>query len=106
MVLSPHTGRALTEAALGAAPIVAYDIDWQSELIESGVTGELVEFGDWEALSDATVKFLKDRSYARKMGDQVRLRALEMMDPVKLNQHEINQYEKLIRVRSYKRQVI
>ena len=31
VVVSPHTGRALLEAALGSAPIVAYDIDWQSE---------------------------------------------------------------------------
>ena len=36
------TGRALAEAALGGVPIVAYDIDWHSEAVETGVTGELV----------------------------------------------------------------
>ena len=97
VVLSPHTGRALTEAALGAVPIAAYDVDWQAEVIETGVTGELVEFGDWMALSSAAVKLLTDRAYARKMGDNVRSRVLEMMDPVKLNQHEIDEYDKLIR---------
>ena len=38
-VLSPHTGRALSEAALAGVPIVAYDIDWQSEIIENEETG-------------------------------------------------------------------
>ena len=29
VVMSPHTGRALSEAALGNVSVVAYDIDWQ-----------------------------------------------------------------------------
>lgn len=95
-VVSPHTGRALTEAALGAAPVAAYDVDWQYELIETGVTGELVHFGDCQALSAATARLLGDRSYARRMGDNLRNRVMEMMDPVKLNRHEQAEYEKLI----------
>jgi len=38
--------------ALGAAPVVAYDIDWHSDLIESGVTGELVAYKDHVGLAD------------------------------------------------------
>ena len=33
LVISPHTGRALCEAALAGSLIVAYDIDWQKEII-------------------------------------------------------------------------
>jgi glycosyltransferase involved in cell wall biosynthesis len=87
-VVSPHTGRALSEAALGGVPIVAYDIDWQSELIQTGVTGELVPNLAWEKLVDALDRFLLDPNYARSMGMAVRKRALEMMNPEKLNQHE------------------
>jgi glycosyltransferase involved in cell wall biosynthesis len=47
-VLSPLTGRALSESALGAAPIVAYDLDWQGDLIHTGETGELFP---WHALA-------------------------------------------------------
>lgn len=97
VVLSPHTGRALTEAALGAAPIAAYDIDWQAELIETGVTGELVSFGNWRALAASTIKLLSDRAYARNVGENLRGRVLEMMDPAKLDEHERQQYEKLLR---------
>jgi glycosyltransferase involved in cell wall biosynthesis len=96
VVVSPHTGRALSEAALGAVPIVAYDVDWQGELIETGITGELVPHLDWEKMADAAERFLTDQVYARSMGNNVRKRALEMMDPAMLNQHERNQYTALL----------
>jgi glycosyltransferase involved in cell wall biosynthesis len=97
VVLSPHTGRALTEAALGGAPVVAYDIDWQPELIKTGITGELVEYGNTHDFAEATIKLLRDASYAKKLGNKLREVVLEMMDPEKLNQHERNEYNKLIK---------
>jgi glycosyltransferase involved in cell wall biosynthesis len=96
VVISPLTGRALSEAALGAAPIVAYDLDWQADLIETGVTGELVRFRDVDALGRAALKLLAEPDYARAMGKAVRERALEMLDPVKLNEHERATYTKLL----------
>jgi glycosyltransferase involved in cell wall biosynthesis len=96
VVISPHTGRALGEAALGAAPIVAYDVDWQSEIIESGQTGELVPFGDIKALAEATIKLIVNRSYARFLGTRVRERALSMLDREALNSHERTEYGKLL----------
>lgn len=95
VALSPHTGRALTEAALGGVPIVAYDIDWQSELIKTGQTGELVEYNNWSAMADATMKILDNPIYAEGMGRNVRKAVMEMMDPGKLCEHERNEYEKL-----------
>jgi glycosyltransferase involved in cell wall biosynthesis len=95
VVLSPHTGRALTEAALGGAPIVAYDIDWQPELIKTGDTGELVAYKNWHAMANAASKFLDDPVYAKKMGQNVRRAATDMMDIEKLNEHERKEYDKL-----------
>ncbi len=95
VVLSPHTGRALSEAALGAAPIVAYDVDWQGELVRAGATGELVPCGDWIRMAEAARRLLTDLNYARRLGDNARTSALEMMDPQALNRHEIDQYEAL-----------
>lgn len=97
VVLSPITGRALTESALAGIPIVAYDIDWQSELIKTGETGELVEYKNWKAMADSVIKLLKNPLYAKLMGQNVRIAALEMMDPEKLNEHERNEYDKLFR---------
>ncbi|HEY5106455.1 MAG TPA: glycosyltransferase [Caulobacteraceae bacterium] len=95
-VISPHTGRALSEAALAAAPIVAYDVDWQSELVQTGVTGELVPNLKWEEMAKATERFLADPDYARTMGRAARRRALEMLDPEALDQHEREQYAALL----------
>ena len=95
-VVSPHTGRALTEAALGTAPIVAYDVDWQSELIETGVTGILVPHGDVHAMAGAVAQLLTDRAQARGFGVAVRDRALELLDPEALDEHERQEYRKLL----------
>lgn len=96
-VVSPITGRALSEAAFGAAPIVAYDLDWQGELIKTGETGELVPARDWMKMADSVERFLTDATYARRMGAAVRKRAFEMLDPATLDQHERDEYEKLLR---------
>jgi glycosyltransferase involved in cell wall biosynthesis len=95
-VVSPITGRALTEAALAAAPVVAYDIDWQREMVETGVTGELVPHLAIKEMASAVVRFLDDRVYARAMGDAIRQRAMMMLDPELLNQHERDQYSLLL----------
>jgi glycosyltransferase involved in cell wall biosynthesis len=96
-VLSPITGRALSEVAFGAAPIVAYDTDWQRELIETGVTGELVPHRSWIEMADALERFLNEPAYARAMGEAARKRALEMLDPDVLDQHERDQYLALLK---------
>ena len=95
-VLSPHSGRALCEAALAGAPIVAYDFEWQSELITAGKTGELVGDGDIKAMADSVIKYFSNPDYAKRMGENVRVKALEMMDPIKLCEHEKNEYDKLL----------
>jgi glycosyltransferase involved in cell wall biosynthesis len=94
-VISPLTGRALSEAAFGAAPIVAYDLDWQGDLIQSGRTGELVPFRDTEAMASALLRLIEDPAYAAAMGSGARERAREMLDPERLNQHERDEYARL-----------
>lgn len=95
-VISPLTGRSLTEAAFGAAPIVAYDLDWQGELIKTGDTGELVPFRQWEGLAAGVQRFLADPAYARQVGQAARAWAREMLDPVMLDAHERHEYARLL----------
>ena len=96
VVISPHTGRALSETALAALPIAAYDIDWQGEIIVNEKTGLLVPYPELEKLSEATERLLSDRPFAKKLGESLRFKALEMLDPKKLNAHEIAEYESLL----------
>lgn len=97
VVISPFMGRALTEAALSAKPIVAYDIDWQSELIQTDRTGVLVPYKDWRKMADAVGRLLKDEPYATQLGNNARECVLKMMDPATLAAHERESYERLLK---------
>ncbi len=96
LVLSPHMGRGLTEACLAGAPIVAYDYDWQGEIIRNGETGELVPNGSSSQMAKRALWLLENPDEASKRGDAARRLAIEMMDPEKLNRHEIEAYERLL----------
>jgi glycosyltransferase involved in cell wall biosynthesis len=86
----------LTEAALGAAPVVAYDIDWQGEMILDGETGRLVQHGDLRAMAEATAELLADPARAADLGRRLRELARTMLDPQALDDHEREQYARLI----------
>ncbi len=96
LVLSPHMGRALAEACLAGAPIVAYDYDWQGEIIHSEDTGELVPNGDWKKMAEKALWMLENPEEASRRGGAARHLALEMMSPENLNRHEIEAYENLL----------
>jgi glycosyltransferase involved in cell wall biosynthesis len=96
-VISPLTGRALAEAALGGAPVVAYDVDWHSELIVDGETGELVPYFDIMALADALERLLDDPSRARRMGCALRERTMRLLDPVAAREMQAATYDRLLR---------
>lgn len=94
-IISPHMGRALTEAALAGVPIVAYDYDWQREVVVNGQTGYLVSNKDWVGLADRLENILSDPVGGKKMGENAREKVLKMMDPERLELHEQNEYSKL-----------
>jgi glycosyltransferase involved in cell wall biosynthesis len=97
MVVSPLTGRAMGEAALGGAPMVAYDIDWHSELVTGGETGELVPYLDHAAMADAIARILDDPERARRMGAALRVKGMAMLDPAAADRAQIAAYEALRR---------
>lgn len=94
--ICPQAGRALSEAALAATPTVAYDIDWQSELIHSGETGFLVPYRDWKAMAEAAEILLNAPARADALGQSLRNEALKMLDPEALTRHEQQAYRKLL----------
>ena len=98
-VVSPISGRALTEAGLGAAPIVAYDVDWQGEVIRTGETGELVPCGDWQEMARTIGRLLGDPGYGRRLGSRLRAELMEMMDPRKTNSAQAAVYDRLLEAR-------
>lgn len=79
IVVSPLTGRALVESAMGGAAIVAYDMEWQGELIKTSETGELVPRHDYVALAASISRYLSDPVYMKKMGVAVREEIIKKM---------------------------
>jgi glycosyltransferase involved in cell wall biosynthesis len=100
VVVSPLTGRALAEAALGGVPIVAYDIDWHSEAVETGVTGELVPYSNHLLITDAIEKIINDEEYGQLIGKNVRERMLKIMDPKANDKVMKDMYEELLNPKS------
>jgi glycosyltransferase involved in cell wall biosynthesis len=98
VVLSPLTGRALVEAALSGTVIVAYDVDWHSELVRHGETGVLVPYRDTHEMAEAVCDLLGDVQRAEQLGTAGRRLALEKMDPATLIAHERAAYRRLFRL--------
>jgi glycosyltransferase involved in cell wall biosynthesis len=95
-IVSPHMGRALVEAALSAVPIVAFDYDWQREVVTDDETGYLVGNGDWMAMADRMESLLAHSARARMMGANARTKVSTMMDPERLICHEQATYSSLL----------
>lgn len=60
--------RVLVEARLAGLPVVAYDIDGVSEVIQNGESGFLVAPGDLEAMAGRIVELLNNESLRQKLG--------------------------------------
>ena len=96
VVVSPHMGRALGEAALAAAPIVAYDLDWQGELISDGENGRLISVGEIKDFTQAVADLLLYPEEARRLGAAARESALELLDPCSQVNAELELYRSVL----------
>jgi len=81
---------------MGAAPVVAYDVDWQGELVENLKTGLLVPYQDVGGMVEAAKQLIDDRGAARELGKNLREKALSILNPANLDEHERQEYRKLL----------
>lgn len=96
ITVSPLTGMALIESALGASPIVAYDRDWQADFVEDRVSGFIVPFRDVAAMAKRIVELIDDPQKARRFGAAIRERALELSDRSRIYAAERTAMERLL----------
>lgn len=97
LVLSPLMGRALTESALAALPIVAYNIDCHPEIVKTGVSGILVEYLDYQAMAKAADYLVEHVEESTRMGLTARNVALDLMDPTRLIEEQRRVFSNLFR---------
>lgn len=76
--------RAILEIMACGKPVVAFDTGGNSELIDDGVTGTLVDFGDIKGFASAVVDLLRDDNKRTRMAMKARERAEKYFD-VKIN---------------------
>lgn len=62
-------GYVLAEAMVFKIPVIAFDISSNPELIEDGVNGFLVKFGDIDQLKERIMQLRKDKKLFKKMGE-------------------------------------
>jgi glycosyltransferase involved in cell wall biosynthesis len=97
VMLSPSAGQlALLECALGGAPIVAYDRDFQPEFIDDGVDGFIVPFRDHEAMAEKASRIISDPDLAGRLSAAVRRKALFHVDPERVREAEWEAFSKVL----------
>lgn len=74
---SESFGMSVVEGMSSAAPVVATRVGGMLETVVNGETGYLVDVDQPEALGDAVIRILADRSLAARMGREGRRRAVE-----------------------------
>lgn len=93
LYVTPISGRALAEVALGGLAVVTYNRDWQSEIIEHGITGYICDFKDIETFADLAFFALQNKEQSIEMGSALRNYALEAFSKEKASIIERNCYE-------------
>lgn len=88
VVAAPLAGLALVESALSGTPIVAYDVEWHSEMIRDGHEGVLVPYRDTDAMAEAICDLLADPGCSDRLARAARERMLEFMQPDVVLAHE------------------
>lgn len=95
LYVTPISGRALVEVALGGLAVVTYDREWQSEIIEHDVTGYVCKFKDIKAFADLAYSALQNKEKSIEVGTALRNYALEAFSKEKALIIEQDCYEEL-----------
>jgi len=95
--VAPLTGRALLEMGLAGCPVIAYDIDWHSQLVIDNVTGFLVEDSDIRKFGLKILFLLNNDNLRKQMGINMRALSLEFADLDYYREFQAKIYSDLMR---------
>ena len=76
VLMFPLAGRALVEAALSGTPIVAYDVEWHHEIIQTGISGILVESDNPQMMAKSVLSLLNDKKNSERLAQNLRQKIL------------------------------
>lgn len=76
VIFCPISGFVLIEAALtGGAAVVGYDLEWQKELVETGVNGFLYQEGQTKAAAEKIVELFRNVPLRKTLAKRLREKA-------------------------------
>ena len=84
------------EAQSCGTPVVAFDTTGVKDVIENGVTGELVDAYSTEAFGEALVRRVRDAESSARMGLAARARAVRLWSPDVIGRQYVSWYERAI----------
>lgn len=87
--------RAIMEASASGIPTVAFDVPGVREVVEDGVTGYLVPFGDVDAMAQKTHYLIQNPDVRLEMGRKARALVESSFDSRVINQLYIETYQSL-----------
>lgn len=88
--------RAVVQGLLMEVPAVSFAIDGAPEVIEDGVTGRLVSYGDTSGLADAIVELAASASLRKRFGEEGRRRCLDRFAVHRMIDHLERVYARLL----------
>ena len=80
LTIISFAGSSLVEAALLKLPIIAFDIEWHSELIRNNETGYLVDYSNTEHLRDKIIESINLPEKLIEMSENCYVSAMNMFD--------------------------
>ena len=92
VAICPYSGATLVEAMLCGIPLIAYDIEWHSEIVIDDYTGYLVPFRNIAALAEKMVCVVHNYEEARAAGIRGRELARVAFDKEKIWKKESMHY--------------
>jgi glycosyltransferase involved in cell wall biosynthesis len=84
------------EAMACAKPVIAYDVGWAPEVIESGLSGVLVPLGDTESFAQKVDEMLSDGKQRRSLGHAARERVRSHFASDVVAQQSIHWYRQVL----------
>lgn len=97
--ICPLAGFSLIEAGLSGNPVIAYNVEWHSELVINGESGFLIDKGDFDTLADSIMTVFKNPELGKKMGEKMKTLIMEKHSLDITSKIKISCYEDLFKSR-------
>ena len=82
-----------------AKPVIAYDVGWAPEVIESGSSGMLSPLGNLEGFARIINEMLSDREQRRRLGLAARQRVESLFASDVAAQQSVRWYQRVLETR-------